>query len=464
VPRIADTKPPCNRMTPDRPIIVIGGGLAGCEAAWQLLTRGRPVVIYEMKPEVFSPAHKSPNLAELVCSNSLRSNMPGNAVGLLKEEMRIMDSLIIEAADRTAVPAGKALAVDRARFSTYVEEKLLSQERLTIIRKELREIPDDHMVVIATGPLTSHALARSIAELTSSDYLYFYDAISPIIDGDSIDYTKVFRASRYGGGEGDYLNCPMERAEYEQFWQALIEGEEVPLKPFEELKFFSGCLPIEILARSGKHTLTFGPMKPVGLLDPKTGKQPFAVVQLRQEDEGGRLFNMVGFQTKLTWPEQRRILRMIPGLENAEFARYGSIHRNTFINSPALLGDTLQLRTKDNVFFAGQITGAEGYVESSAIGLLAGLSAFSRLCGRVMTPPPATTALGAMLHYIIHADKKNFQPMNINFGIFPPLGEKVPKKDRGQYYAERSLKALRDWKEKQDLDFSSFSIAVGDTA
>ena len=387
--------------------------------------------------------------------------MPGNAAGLLKEEMRIMNSLIIEAADRTAVPAGKALAVDRARFSMYVEEKLLSQERLTIIRKELQEIPDDHVVIIATGPLTSHALAKSIAELTGSDYLYFYDAISPIIDGDSIDYTKVFRASRYGEGEGDYLNCPMERAEYEQFWQALIEGEEVPLKPFEELKFFSGCLPIEVLARSGKHTLAFGPMKPVGLLDPKTGKQPYAVVQLRQEDEGGRLFNMVGFQTKLTWPEQRRILRMIPGLENAEFARYGSIHRNTFINSPALLRESLQLRTKDNVFFAGQITGAEGYVESSAIGLLAGLSASCCLSGRVMTPPPATTALGAMLHYIIHADQKNFQPMNINFGIFPPLTQKVPKKDRGQYYAERSLKALRDWKERQGYDLSSSSTAAG---
>jgi methylenetetrahydrofolate--tRNA-(uracil-5-)-methyltransferase len=433
-------------MTTDKPIIVIGGGLAGCEAAWQLLQRRCRVALYEMKPEVFSPAHKSPHLAELVCSNSLRSNMMGNAVGLLKEEMRIMNSLIMEAADGTAVPAGKALAVDRNRFSAYVEEKLLSQEMLTIISKELHEIPDDHLVIIATGPLTSQALTKSIAEQTGSGYLYFYDAISPIIEGDSIDYTKVFRASRYGQGEGDYLNCPLERIEYEQFWQALIEGEEVPLKPFEELKFFSGCLPIEILARSGKHTLAFGPMKPVGLSDPKTGKQPYAVVQLRQEDDGGRLFNMVGFQTKLTWPEQRRILRMIPGLENAEFARYGSIHRNTFINSPALLTDTLQLRTKDNVHFAGQITGAEGYVESSAIGLLAGLSVFCHLTGRVMTSPPATTALGAMLHYIIHADQKNFQPMNINFGLFPPLPQKIPKKDRGQHYAERSFKALSEWK------------------
>jgi methylenetetrahydrofolate--tRNA-(uracil-5-)-methyltransferase len=435
-------------MPPEKHIIVVGGGLAGCEAAWQLLIRGRSVVIYEMKPEAFSPAHKSPHLAELVCSNSLRSNMQGDAAGLLKAEMRLMNSLIIGAADRTAVPAGKALAVDRARFSMYVEEKLLSQERLTIIRKELQDIPNDHLVIIATGPLTSHAMAKSIAELTGSDYLYFYDAISPIIDGDSIDHTKVFRASRYDEGEGDYLNCPMERAEYEQFWQALMEGDKVPLKPFEELKFFSGCLPIEVLALSGKHTLAYGPMKPVGLLDPKTGKQPYAAVQLRQEDEGGRLFNMVGFQTKLTWPEQRRILRTIPGLENAEFARYGSIHRNTFINSPALLRGSLQLRTKDNIFFAGQITGAEGYIESSAIGLVAGLSVESYLCGRVMTPLPATTAIGAMLHYITHADQKNFQPMNINFGIFPPLAEKAPKKERGRHYAERSLQALGDWKEK----------------
>jgi len=435
-------------MSVDKPIIVIGGGLAGCEAAWQLLQRHRLVVIYEMKPAVFSPAHKSPHLAELVCSNSLRSNMPENAAGLLKKEMRIMSSLIMEAADETAVPAGKALAVDRVRFSAYIEEKLLSQEGLTIIRKELPEIPHDHMVIVATGPLTSHTLAESVAELTGGDYLYFYDAISPIIEGDSIDHTKVFRASRYGGGEGDYLNCPMERTEYEQFWQALKEGEEVPLRPFEEIKFFSGCLPIEILARSGKHTLTYGPMKPVGLLDPKTGKQPHAVVQLRQEDQDGRLFNMVGFQTKLTWPEQRRILRMIPGLENAAFARYGSIHRNTFINSPALLTETLQMRTSNNIFFAGQITGAEGYVESSAVGLIAGLSAACIMSGQSFEPPPETTALGALLSFIIHGDKRNFQPMNINFGLFPPLPQKVPKKDKGHHYAERSIKALKEWKAK----------------
>jgi len=436
-------------MTTDKPIIVIGGGLAGCEAAWQLLRQGHHVTLYEMKPALFSPAHKSPHLAELVCSNSLRSNMPENAVGLLKEEMRIMNSLIMEAADTTAVPAGKALAVDRTRFSLYIEEKLCSQKGLQIIREEVREIPDDHMVIIATGPLTSDALAGNIAALTGSNYLYFYDAISPIIEGDSIDRTKVFRASRYAGGRGDYLNCPLDKDEYEKFWHALREGEEVPLKPFEELKFFSGCLPIEILAESGKATLAFGPMKPVGLIDPKTGIQPYAVVQLRQEDKDGILFNMVGFQTKLIWPEQRRIFRKIPGLENAEFARYGSIHRNTFINSPALLRRTLQLRANDGILFAGQITGVEGYVESSAIGLLAGLSAARLHSGNDMAPPPETSALGALLSYIMNADHKTFQPMNINFGLFPPISQKVAKKDRGRHYAERALDVLRKWKNQE---------------
>jgi methylenetetrahydrofolate--tRNA-(uracil-5-)-methyltransferase len=433
-------------MAMDKPVIVIGGGLAGCEAAWQLLRRGHQVILCEMKPSLFSPAHKSPHLAELVCSNSLRSNTPENAVGLLKEEMRLMNSLIIEAADSTAVPAGKALAVDRTLFSLHIEEKLLSQKGLTITREEVREIPDDHFVIIATGPLTSDSLAARIATLTGSSHLYFYDAISPIIEGDSIDHTKVFRASRYAAEEGDYLNCPLNKDEYEQFWQALMDGEKVPLRPFEEIKFFSGCMPIEVLAESGKATLAFGPMKPVGLKDPKTGAQPYAVVQLRREDKEGILLNMVGFQTKLTWPEQRRVFRMIPGLENAEFARYGSIHRNTFINSPSLLMQTLQLRANERIFFAGQITGAEGYVESSAIGLIAGLSASCVLSGGVMVPPPETSAMGALLGYIIKSDKKTFQPMNINFGLFPPLPQKVSKKDRGRHYAERALDAIREWK------------------
>jgi methylenetetrahydrofolate--tRNA-(uracil-5-)-methyltransferase len=434
-------------MTSEFHITIIGGGLAGCEAAWQLLRRGNRVILYDMKPHSYSPAHKSPDLAELVCSNSLRSNSMDNAVGLLKEEMRMMDSLIMEAADATAVPAGKALAVNRNDFSRYIEEKLSTQEKLKIIREEIFDIPMNSTVIVATGPLTSDALARSISSLTGSEHLYFYDAISPIIEGDTIDYDKVFRASRYENDEGDYLNCPLERDEYESFWKTLMEGEKISLRPFEELRFFSGCLPIEIMAVSGINTLAFGPMKPVGLINPKTGKQPFAVVQLRQEDKAGILFNIVGFQTKLTWPEQRRIFRMIPGLEKAEFARYGSIHRNTFINSPSLLKKTLQLKTRDDIFFAGQITGVEGYVESAAMGLVAGLSASSYLNGKELTPFPQTTALGSLLRHITREDHKNFQPMNVNFGLFPPLSHKVPKKDRGHHYAQRSLEALKDWKE-----------------
>ena len=435
-------------MTSKSCIKIIGGGLAGCEAAWQLLKRDNRVIIYEMKPHSFSPAHKSPDLAELVCSNSLRSNSVENAVGLLKEEMRMMDSLIMEAADATAVPAGKALAVNRKDFSRYIEKKLSTQEKLKIIREEIFDVPTNGTTIVATGPLTSDALAQSISSLTGSEYLYFYDAISPIIAGDTIDHNKVFRASRYENDEGDYINCPLERDEYECFWKALIEGEKVSLKPFEELKFFSGCLPIEIMAVSGINTLAFGPMKPVGLINPKTGKQPFAVVQLRQEDKTGILFNIVGFQTKLTWPEQSRIFRMIPGLENAEFARYGSIHRNTFINSPALLKKTLQLKTHDDIFFAGQITGVEGYMESAAMGLVAGISASSHLNGKELNPFPETTALGSLLRYITRADQKNFQPMNVNFGFFTPLPCKVPKRDRGRHYAKRSLEALKDWKER----------------
>ena len=433
----------------DAPIIVIGGGLAGCEAAWQLLKHNIDVTLYEMKPLCFSPAHKSPCLAELVCSNSLRSNAVENAVGLLKEEMRIMGSLIIEAADATAVPAGKALAVNRTEFSRYIEERLLTREKLKIIREEIPDIPENKTVVIATGPLTSDALARSIGAVTGSEYLYFYDAISPIIAGDSIDHNRVFRASRYENDAGDYLNCPLEKDEYEHFWKALTEGKETPLKPFEEARFFSGCLPVEIMAGSGVSTLAYGPMKPVGLINPKTGRQPYAVVQLRQEDKDGILFNMVGFQTKLTWPEQGRIFRMIPGLENAEFARYGSIHRNTFINAPVLLEKTLQLKSHNHIFFAGQITGVEGYVESAAMGLAAGLSVASYLKGGEITPFPEETALGSLLHHITRPDHRDFQPMNVNFGLFPPLPEKVPKRERGRHYALRSLEALKKWKDER---------------
>ena len=436
-------------MNRQKPIIVIGGGLAGCEAAWQLARRGKAVILYEMKPERFSPAHTSEHLAELVCSNSLRSNIPGNAVGLLKEEMRLMDSLIIEAADATAVPAGKALAVDRTEFSRTIENKLLSQKDMEIIRKEITAIPTDGPVIIATGPLTSDALAQSIADVTGGgEYLYFYDSIAPILEGDSLDHGLIFRASRYSDGEGDYLNCPLEKDEYERFWKELSEGACVPLKTFEDLICFEGCLPVEVIAGRGINTLCFGPMKPVGLVNPKTGRPPYAVVQLRQENREGTLFNMVGFQTKLTWPEQQRIFRMIPGLERAEFARHGSMHRNTFINSPILLRETLQLRTRDNLYFAGQITGVEGYVESAAVGLIAGISAYCYSEGRKMAPPPETTALGALVNHITGKDSKNYQPMNVNFGLFPPLSGRVPKKNRGEHYARRALSDLNIWRDE----------------
>ncbi len=434
-----------NRTTYDAPLTIIGGGLAGCEAAWQLLRRGHRVRLCEMKPERFSPAHKSSHLAELVCSNSLRSGALENAVGLLKEEMRRLDSLILAAADATAVPAGKALAVDRNAFSIFIEEKLAAQPGLELIRGEVTEIPAEGIAIIASGPLTSDALARAIAALTGGDYLYFYDAISPIIEGESIDLGRVFAASRYGHGEADYLNCPMDRETYENFRMELTKAEEVPLRTFEEIKCFEGCLPIEVIARRGIDTLAYGPMKPVGLTDPRTGEQPHAVVQLRREDRNGILHNIVGFQTKMTWPEQRRIFRMIPGLENAEFARYGSVHRNTFLNAPTLLTPNLQLRSHPSLFFAGQITGVEGYVESTAMGLLAGLNASCYLSDHPMIPPPLETALGALVGHINNADRKSYQPMNVTFGLFPPLPGHIRKKERGLCYAKRALTALSSW-------------------
>ncbi len=427
---------------------IIGGGLAGCEAAWQLLKRGIEVELYEMRPTASSPAHKTSNLAELVCSNSLRSRMIDSAVGLLKEEMRILGSLIMEAADSAAIPAGKALAVDRTLFSRCVEDRLLSHGGLEIRREEVTALPRDGVVIIASGPLTSDALAERIAGLTGEESLYFYDAIAPIVEAESIDLEKVFRASRYEAGEGDYLNCPMTREEYEAFYRALVEGMEVPLRDFEKPRYFEGCLPIEIMAKRGFRTLLFGPMKPVGLIDPRTGKEPCAVVQLRQENRASSLFNMVGFQTKLTWPEQKRIFRMIPGLEAAEFVRFGSIHRNTFLNAPATLKETLQLRSDERIFFAGQITGVEGYVESAATGLLAGLFAAAFRSGEALPPPPATTALGALIRHLAGAETGTFQPMNVNFGLFPPLEKKVPRKNRGGLYAERALAAVGKWKEE----------------
>ncbi|HOD29265.1 MAG TPA: methylenetetrahydrofolate--tRNA-(uracil(54)-C(5))-methyltransferase (FADH(2)-oxidizing) TrmFO [Syntrophales bacterium] len=427
-------------------ITIIGGGLAGCEAAWQLLATGHRVTLVEMKPARFSPAHTSPRLAELVCSNSLRSDRIQNAVGLLKTEMRALNSLILAAADASAVPAGRALAVDREAFSRQVEDALLSKPGFGLVRGEVREIPPDGPVLIATGPLTSDAFAAKLAERTGAAHLAFYDAIAPIVTGDSIDKTRVFRASRYDPeGGGDYLNCPLNREEYERFLNAVLTGEKVPLHAFEEVKCFEGCLPIEVLAERGPRTLTFGPLKPVGLTDPRTGQQPYAVVQLRQENLAATLFNMVGFQTKLTWPEQRRIFRMIPGLEQAEFARYGSVHRNTFLNAPAVLRETLQLKTDDRIFFAGQITGVEGYVESAAMGLIAGLSLSRHVDGKTFLPPPPTTALGSLIRFLTVSDPATFQPMNVNFGLLTPLAGRVRKQDRGDRYAARALTDLAAW-------------------
>ena len=433
-------------MSEDPCVTIVGGGLAGCEAAWQLLQRGYRVELFEMKPQRFSPAHKSPHLAELVCSNSLRAAGRENAVGLLKEEMRLLGSLIMEAADATAVPAGKALAVDRTAFSRHIEDRLAPQNGFTLTHGEVTRIPaDGPPFVIASGPLTSDALAEEIRQWTGQEYLYFYDAISPIVEAASIDYSRAFWASRYAEGEGDYLNCPMNQEAYESFWNAILAGQEVPLHDFEQPRFFEGCLPVEIMARRGIQTLTYGPMKPVGLIDPRTGQQPYAVVQLRREGRDGNLLNMVGFQTKLTWPEQQRIFRMIPGLETAEFVRYGSIHRNTFLNGPALLTPALTLKGHEHITFAGQITGVEGYVESAAMGLMAGRNIAAALAGHPFTPPPQTTALGALIHHITTAAKSGFQPMNVNFGIFIPLGMRIPSKLRGQYYAERALADLRSW-------------------
>lgn len=440
-------------MSKNDSIAIIGGGLAGCEAAWQLLNKGHSVTLYEMKPVNFSPAHRSSHLAELVCSNSLRSNIIENAAGTLKEEMRRMNSLIMSAADATSVPAGRALAVDRRAFSKFIEKKLKEFPKLTIIHQEITDIPADGLVIIATGPLTSDSLSQSIAGITGNSYLYFYDAISPVIEGDSIDYEKVFRASRYDDdGQGDYLNCSMGKEEYELFWKTLTEGQTVPLRDFEDYKYFEGCLPIEVIAGRGISTLLFGPMKPVGIVDPKTGKQPYAVIQLRQENREATLFNIVGFQTKLTWTEQRRIFRMIPGLGNAEFARYGSIHRNTFINSPALLEITLQLKTAEHIFFAGQITGVEGYIESTAMGLMAGLSVSEFHKGKSFLPPPPETATGALLNHITDTDSKQFQPMNINWGLVSPLPGKVKKRERGERYALRALESLARWQSETSAE------------
>ena len=429
-------------------ITIIGGGLAGCEAAWQAARRGVRVVLHEMKPEKLSPAHHLEGLAELVCSNSLRGESLENAVGLLKEELRRGGSLFMEAADATRVPAGGALAVDRELFSRYMTDRIASQPLIELVRGEVTEIPAAGIVIIASGPLTSDALAERIMELTGP-YLYFYDAIAPIVAADSIDLARTFYASRYGKGDGDdYLNCPLNEDEYRAFVAALIDGEKIPVRDFEKVVHFEGCMPVEELAERGLETLRFGPMKPVGLVDPRTGTEPHAVVQLRKENRDGTLYNLVGFQTKLTWPEQQRVFRMLPGLENAEFVRLGSMHRNTFINAPQLLLPTFQMKREPRILFAGQITGVEGYVESAASGFLAGLNA-ARLAGDgAPTVPPRATAMGSLVGHITNADAKHFQPMNVNYGLFPDLPGRVKKKEKRARLAERALAEFEEWTEQ----------------
>ena len=429
-------------------LVIIGGGLAGSEAAWQAANQDVQVFLYEMRPQVFTPAHKTDQLGELVCSNSLGSNDPSNASGILKEEMRELGSLIVRIADQVKVPAGSALAVEREEFSARITKEVSNHPNIKLIREEATEIPDDRVTIVATGPLTSDGLTRSIRSLTRSDHLYFYDSIAPIVEGDSIDRDMIFQASRYGKGGADYLNCPMTSEQYNQFHEALMSGEKVALKPFEDTPYFEGCVPIEVMAERGRETLAFGPMKPVGLEDPRTGKRPHAVVQLRQEDHYGQAYNMVGFQTKLKWPEQRRIFRMIPGLAHAEFLRYGSIHRNTFINAPFIIRETLQVRRRPTVFFAGQLVGVEGYVESASMGLFAGLNAARLIKGEELLVMPDTTAHGALIRYICGSDPSHFQPMNINFGLFPPLKVGIrDKQAKRKAIAERALKDLKRWKE-----------------
>jgi len=422
-------------------ITIVGGGLAGSEAAWQAARRGVKVRLFEMKPQKFSPAHQSPFLGELVCSNSLRAESTESAVGLLKEEMRRLDSLIMAAAAATRVPAGKALAVDRGEFAAFITRALETEPLIGIIREEVAAPDPETTTVIATGPLTSEPLAEALRQLTGQAHFHFYDAIAPIVAAESLDMDQVFRASRYGAGE-DYLNCPFSEAQYAAFYEALMGADQVPLRPFEEPRYFEGCLPVEIMAARGYQTLLFGPLKPVGLIDPKTGRQPFAVAQLRAENREGTLYNLVGFQTKLKYGEQERVFRLIPGLEGAEFVRRGSIHRNTFIRSPGILSAYLNFIRHPRIFLAGQISGVEGYVESAAMGLLAGINAARQLRSRPLLTPPRETALGALIGHLTNTASRDFQPMNVNFGLFPPLPGRVPKKLRGAAYAERALEAL----------------------
>lgn len=439
-------------------VLVVGAGLAGCEAAWQIASRGGSVTLVEMKPAQMSPAHSSSDMAELVCSNSLRGASLHNAVGLLKEEMRALDSLVIRAADATAVPAGRALAVDRNDFARFITEAIEAHPNIEVQNHVVEKIPEDPHVVLATGPLTATALAEAIQELLGDESLYFYDAIAPTVYADSIDMSVAFRASRYEEGEGDYLNLPLSRDEYEEFVTALVEAETVPLHSFEAALYFEGCLPIEEMARRGPKTLSFGPMKPVGLVDPRTGRRPYAVVQLRHEDRDGVLFNLVGFQTKLRISDQREIFRRLPGLSKAVFARFGTVHRNTYVNAPTKLGPNLEVRVRPGLFLAGQMAGVEGYVESAALGWLAGLAAGCAASGREWQAPPAETAHGALLNHLTNGNPNHFQPMNINFGLFAPLPDsalrsesgkrrKLKRAERSEMFAVRALDAIARYRD-----------------
>ncbi len=426
---------------------IYGAGLAGCEAAWQAARLGVPVRLYEMKPQKYTPAHHSQGFAELVCSNSLRSDSVTNAVGLLKEEMRRMGSLILEAADATRVPAGSALAVDRDRFSDYITEKIKNHPLIEVVSMEAVDVKEGEITVIATGPLTSDAMAEYIEKELGCDGLHFFDAAAPIVDADSINMDIAFFASRYDKGDADYINCPMTEEQYNAFWEALVTAEEASLKEFDKeeqkknIKVFEGCMPVEVMARRGHDTLLFGPLKPVGLVDKRTGKEAHAVVQLRRENLEGTMYNLVGFQTHLTFPEQRRVFRMIPGLENADFLRYGIMHRNTYLNSPELLEASYRMRTRENVYFAGQMTGVEGYIESAGSGFVAGVNAARQILGLDAILFPRTMMIGAMADYVSRGGNSSFVPMNANFGIIEPLPMRVKGGKIAKYevLANRSL-------------------------
>lgn len=423
-------------------IIVIGAGLAGSEAAWQIAKNKIPVTLIEMRPKKSTPVHDTEYFGELVCSNSLRAASLQNAAGLLKEEMRRLDSLIIKTADEHQVPAGGALAVDRIGYAKAVTEKIKSNPFIEIRYEEITEIPDDETVIIATGPLTEGKMAESIEQFCDGKGFYFFDAAAPIVTKESLDMDVIYKASRYDRGEAAYLNCPMNEEEYNSFYEALCQAETAEVHGFEKNKVFEGCMPIEVMALRGKDTMRFGPMKPVGLINPKTGKEPYAVVQLRQDNKEDTLYNIVGFQTHLKWGEQKRVFGMIPGLENAEFVRYGVMHRNTYINTSELLNETMETKKREGLFFAGQMTGVEGYIESAASGIVAAYSATARYLGKEPKPFPRETAIGSLCNYISHFEGKNFQPMNINFGLMPTLEKRYPKKIKNEKIVERALQAI----------------------